>query len=127
MSLKSKDFFLMGTNKQFEFVLGKYQDALRAKAESKNSKPENLIKLDKWFHEQLPKKIKSRGKDAHLTHEEIVQCMKYKLTIGTFKAKLKDLIQMNTPRVVMDGTKKAFRAMTKRYFINCKSLIIINH
>ena len=64
---------MKGTHKQFEFVLGKYQEALRAKAEAKNSKPENLLKLDKWFHNDLPKKIKSRGKDAHLTHDEIVQ------------------------------------------------------
>ena len=131
MSLKSRDFFIRGTHKQFEFVLGKYQDALRAKAEAKNSKPENLLKLDKWFHNDLPKKIKSRGKDAHLTHDEIVQCMKWKLAMGTFRQKLKDLIQMNTPRfvftskanfcydncfsrVVMTETKKAFRTLEKR-------------
>ena len=60
--MKSGDFFLKGTNKQFEFVLEKYQEALRAKAESKKSKPETILKLDKWFHNDLPKKIKSRGK-----------------------------------------------------------------
>jgi len=114
MSLKSVDFFLKGTSKQFEFVFGKYQEALRAKAESKNSKPEIILKLDKWFHNDLPKKIKSRGKDAHLTHEEIVQCMKWKLHMSVFRQKLKDLIQMNTPRVVKDLTKKSFRAISKR-------------
>ena len=114
MSLKSSDFFQKGTHKQFEFVYEKYQEALRAKAESKNSKPEILLKIDKWFHNDLPKKIKSRGKDAYLTHEEIVQCMKWKLQMGVFRQKLKDLIQMNTPRVVMDLTKKSFRAISKR-------------
>ena len=114
MSLKSADFFLKGTSKQFEFVFGKYQEALRAKAESKNSKPETILKLDKWFHNDLPKKIKSRGKDAYLTHEEIVQCMKWKLHMSIFRQKLKDLIQMNTPRVVRDLTKKSFRAISKR-------------
>ena len=82
MSLKSRDFFLKGTHKQFEFVLGKYQEALRAKAEAMNSKPENLLKLDKWFHNDLPKKIKSRGKDAHLTHDEIVQGTRKMLKIS---------------------------------------------
>ena len=114
MSLKNVDFFQKGTSKQFEFVFGKYQEALRAKAESKNSKPETILKLDKWFHNDLPKKIKSRGKDAYLTHEEIVQCMKWKLHMGIFRQKLKDLIQMNTPRVVMNLTKKSFRAISKR-------------
>ena len=109
MSLKSTDFFLKGTHAQFDWVLGQYHNALRAKAEAKNSKPENLLKLDKWFHTDLPKKIKSRGKDAYITHEEIVQCMKWKLAMGKNSQKLKDLIQMNTPRVVMNDTKKAFR------------------
>ena len=112
--MKSRDFFLKGTHKQFEYALGKYQDALRAKCEAKNSKPENLIKIDTWYHNVLPKKIKSRGKDAHLTHDEIVQCMKWKLSMGKYNQKLKDLIQMNTPRVVMAETKKAFRALEKR-------------
>ena len=71
MSLNCVSFFERGTAEQFQWVLGKYEEALTAKAEKKNSKPEALIKLDKWFHNDLPKKIKSRGKDAHLTHEEI--------------------------------------------------------
>jgi len=114
MSLKSAQFFENGTNAQFEFVLSKYQEALQAKAESKKSNPDVLIKLDKWYQNELPKKIKSRGKEAHLTHEEIVKTIKWKLSRGKFRPSLKDLIQMNTPRVVMQETKKAFRAISKR-------------
>merc|ERR1712117_409954 len=114
MVLKSVQFFLSGTPKQFEFVLSKYQDALQAKADSKNSKSEVLLKLDKWYQNDLPKKIKSRGKESHLTHEELVQLIKWKLARGIFRPRLKDLIQMNTPRVVMQETKKAFRAIDKR-------------
>jgi len=114
MASKSAQFFESGTNKQFEFVFSKYQDALQAKADSKNSKSEILIKLDKWYQNELPKKIKSRGKEAHLTHEEIVQTIKWKLSRGQFRPRLKDLIQMNTPRVVMQETKKAFRAISKK-------------
>jgi len=115
MSLNCVSFFERGTAEQFQWVLGKYEEALTAKAEKKNSKPEALIKLDKWFHNDLPKKIKSRGKDAHLTHEEICKAMKWKQTRGVFQAKLRDLIQINTPRVVMDNTKKAFRSLGKRH------------
>merc|ERR1719204_1800984 len=114
MASNSAHFFMSGTTKQFDFVLTKYQDALRAKADSKNSKSEVLLKLDKWYQNELPKKIKSRGKEAHLTHEEIVQHIKWKLARGKFRPRLKDLIQMNTPRVVMQETKKAFRASDKR-------------
>jgi hypothetical protein len=42
-------FFETGTPAQFEFVLSKYDETLRAKAESKSSKPETLIKLDQWY------------------------------------------------------------------------------
>jgi len=114
MASNSAHFFMSGTTKQFDFVLSKYQDALQAKADSKNSKSEVLLKLDKWYQNELPKKIKSRGKEAHLTHEEIVQLIKWKLARGKFRPRLKDLIQMNTPRVVMQETKKAFRAIDKR-------------
>jgi hypothetical protein len=41
-------FFEEGTHAQFEFVLTKYDEALKAKANAKSSKPESLIKLDKW-------------------------------------------------------------------------------
>merc|ERR1712142_1157429 len=114
MASNSAHFFMSGTTKQFDFVLSKYQDALQAKADSKNSKSEVLLKLDKWYQNELPKKIKSRGKEAHLTHEEIVQLIKWKLARGKFRPRLKDLIQMNTPRVVMQETKKAFRAIDKK-------------
>ena len=33
---------------------------------------------------------------------------------GVFRPRLKDLIQMNTPRVVIQESKKAFRAIFKR-------------
>lgn len=49
-----------------------------------------------------------------MTHEELVQLIKWKLARGKFRPRLKDLIQMNTPRVVMQETKKAFRAIDKR-------------
>ena len=48
MASNSAHFFMSGTTKQFDFVLTKYQDALQAKADSKNSKSEVLLKLDKW-------------------------------------------------------------------------------
>jgi len=82
MASKTKDFFENGTSKQFEWVLKLYDQALRLKAENKSSKPENIIKLDKWYQNDLPKKIKSRGKDAHLTHEEMVSTIKWKLAVS---------------------------------------------
>lgn len=34
------------------------------------------------YQNELPKKIKSRGKDAHLIHEELVQTMKWKQAVS---------------------------------------------
>jgi len=107
MASKTKDFFENGTSKQFEWVLNLYDQALRLKAESKSSKPENIIKQDKWYQNDLPKKIKSRGKDAHLTHEEMVSTIKWKLARGKFRPNLTNLVMMNTPRVCMQETKKS--------------------
>jgi hypothetical protein len=35
------------------------------------------------YQKELPKKIKERGKDAFLTHDEIVQCIKWKLAVSS--------------------------------------------
>lgn len=114
MGSKTAEFFENGSSKQFEFVLTQYPEALQSMADSKKSKSETLIKLDKWFQNDLPKKIKSRGKEAHITHEEIVQTIKWKLARGKFRPRLKDLITMNTPRMVVQESKKSFRNLFKR-------------
>ena len=55
--MNTKDFFGKGTPNQYDFILAQYDQALRLKAESKSSKPENIIKQDKWYQNDLPKKI----------------------------------------------------------------------
>ncbi|XP_071443480.1 uncharacterized protein Amun isoform X1 [Hetaerina americana] len=104
-------FFTKGTSSQFEHMLRLYPEALRVKAERKTKKPEELIKLDNWFQNELPKKIKSRGKDAHLVHEELVQLMKWKQARGKFYPQLSYLVKVNTPRAVITETRRAFRKL----------------
>lgn len=41
-------FFAEGSASQFEHVLSLYPQALRLKADTKNKKSEELIKLDDW-------------------------------------------------------------------------------
>ncbi|KYM93452.1 hypothetical protein ALC62_15810, partial [Cyphomyrmex costatus] len=104
-------FFAEGTATQFDHVLKLYPQALRLKADHKSKKPEELIKLDNWYQNELPKKIKARGKDAHLNHEELVQTMKWKQIRGKFYPQLSYLVKVNTPRAVMAETKKAFKKL----------------
>lgn len=104
-------FFTHGNCKQFEFALSLYPQALKLKAKEKNKKPEELMKLDAWYQEELPKRIRARGKDAHLTHDELVQCMKWKLTRGKFYSQMINLVMINTPKAVATETRKALRKL----------------
>ncbi|XP_077296931.1 protein amun isoform X2 [Arctopsyche grandis] len=107
----SAQFFLSGDSRRFGRALKLYPQALRLKAEQRGKRPEELLKLDEWYQNELPKKIKSRGKEAHMVHEELVQLMKWKQTRGKFYPQLSYLVKVNTPRAVAQTTKKAFRKM----------------
>lgn len=104
-------FFAHGNTKQFDYCLKMYPQVLKLKAEKRSKKPEELIRLDEWYQNELPKRIKQRGKDAHMVHEELVQTMKWKQSRGKFYPQLSYLVKVNTPRAVMQETKKAFRKL----------------
>lgn len=42
----------------------------------------NIFIILHRYQNELPGKIKSRGKDAHLNHEELCQLMKWKQTVN---------------------------------------------
>lgn len=104
-------FFENGTTKQFEFCYKLYPQVLKLKAEKRSRKPQELIRLDEWYQNELPKLIKARGKDAHMVYDELVQTMKWKQSRGKFYPQLSYLVKVNTPRAVMQETKKAFRKL----------------
>ncbi|CAD7094017.1 unnamed protein product [Hermetia illucens] len=104
-------FFAYGNSKQFDYCLKLYPEVLKLKAEKRCKKPEELIRLDDWYQNELPRRIKQRGKDAHMVHEELVQTMKWKQSRGKFYPQLSYLVKVNTPRAVMQETKKAFRKL----------------
>lgn len=60
------------------------------------------------FHDTLPASIHAR-KDKHVTHEELVQITKWKLTRGKNRRQLLDLVRINTELAVKQTTQKAFR------------------
>jgi len=104
-------FFENGSTEQFEFCLKLYPQVLKLKAEAKAKKPQELIRLDQWYQNELPKIIKGRGKDAHLVYDELVQTMKWKQARGKVFPQLSYLVKVNTPRAVIQETKKAFRKL----------------
>ncbi|XP_037094214.1 uncharacterized protein LOC119114100 [Pollicipes pollicipes] len=104
---------------QFQFVFKLYPQALALKSQTKNKKPDELKKLDQWYHDELPKKILSRAKEGgYLTHEELVQTIKWKLARGKWRPRLRELVTMNTPRLVQLETKKAIRQLLKKDDLN---------
>ncbi|XP_053659325.1 secreted protein C-like [Anopheles marshallii] len=109
----SATFFQHGNSAQFDYVLKLYPKALKLKAETRGNgkKADKLLRLEKWYQNELPKVIKNRGRDAHLLHEELVQTMEWKQTRGKFYPQLSYLIKINTPRAVVMETKKAFRKL----------------
>uniref|UniRef100_A0A182R5L1 Uncharacterized protein n=1 Tax=Anopheles funestus TaxID=62324 RepID=A0A182R5L1_ANOFN len=109
----SATFFQHGNSAQFDYVLKLYPKALKLKAETRGNgkKADKLLRLEKWYQNELPKLIKNRGRDAHLLHEELVQTMEWKQTRGKFYPQLSYLIKINTPRAVVMETKKAFRKL----------------
>lgn len=62
------------------------------------------------YQETLPKNIHSR-KDIYLTHEELVQVTKWKLQRGKARARLLDLVRINTELAVKQATTKAFKKL----------------
>ncbi|XP_017015990.2 uncharacterized protein Amun [Drosophila takahashii] len=104
-------FFENGSTTQFEYCFQLYPQVLKLKAEKRCKKPQELIRLDQWYQNELPKLIKARGKDAHMVYDELVQSMKWKQSRGKFYPQLSYLVKVNTPRAVIQETKKAFRKL----------------
>ncbi|XP_077406363.1 uncharacterized protein LOC144038092 [Vanacampus margaritifer] len=87
-------------------VESKYWDVVEAKSKSK--KPGKLLHLDKWYQEELPTVISSRGDDKHVTLAEVVKLMEWKLTRGKFRPRLQQLASSNSEDAVARCSRKAF-------------------
>ncbi|XP_015924308.1 uncharacterized protein [Parasteatoda tepidariorum] len=106
------EFFTKASPAQWTYIFTKYKDVLKAKAAKRTKKggPEELIRMDAWYQEQLPKLIHSR-KELYITHEELVQLTKWKLMREKFRPNLIDLVRINTEKAVVTHSKKAFKRL----------------
>ncbi|XP_044289710.1 uncharacterized protein LOC123025224 [Varanus komodoensis] len=87
-------------------VLNVYQEVVAAKG----SKQKNLIALDNWYQEELPKSIMGR-EIKHLTKQELIKLMEWKLSRGKFRPRLQQLVATNAEEVVEQCTKKGFQLL----------------
>ncbi|XP_026171012.1 uncharacterized protein LOC113135310 [Mastacembelus armatus] len=86
-------------------VYEKYWGVVEAKAKGKT--PGKLLKLDKWYQEELPTLISSRS-DKHVTLSELEKLMEWKLTRGKFRPRLQQLVASNSEDTVEQCSRKAF-------------------
>lgn len=70
-----------------------------------------LEELDKFYVETLPKAIKERGSDPHLTKDELVKLMDWKLTRGKWRPRLLKFVSELSDEEVKDASRKAFKDM----------------
>lgn len=112
----SLQFFQKASPCQWSYLLTHYKEMMKMHAQKtrgfKKNGPEELVKLDNWFQETLPKIIHSR-KEVHVTRDELIQITKWKLIRGKARSRLLDLVRLNTDLAVKQATMKAFKKLPK--------------
>ncbi|XP_007659240.1 uncharacterized protein LOC103167439 [Ornithorhynchus anatinus] len=87
-----------------------WRAALRAYGEAvggRGGKRTGLPALDRWYQEELPAAIAGR-REKHLTRDELVRLMAWKLARGTFRPRLQQLVATNPSETVERCTRAAF-------------------
>lgn len=75
------------------------------------------------YQNELPKKIKSRGKDAHLNHEELVQTMKWKQIVSRWFLFLFFLVSSSCSiRISSIRTSVTLLLIRMNFFKSCNTL-----
>ncbi|KAI4630604.1 hypothetical protein J4E80_001542 [Alternaria sp. BMP 0032] len=76
--------------------------------------PEKLRDLDAQRYDIIRKAVAAQEEsEKHLTKEQVVTLVEWKLKHGTFRPALLGLVQSNTPEAVEKTTKKAYAALWK--------------
>lgn len=90
-------------------ALDAYEKVLRSKADTMKKKADAkaLVELDNWYQHELPVVIQGR-KTKFITHSELCKLMKWKLTRGKFRPRLTEMVQTNSPQIVLDASQSAF-------------------
>lgn len=112
--MNTTDFLMKGSAQSFSKVLKHYNDALKMKSALKKQKNgENLEQLDEWYQEKLGKLALSRA-PPHITGDELVRLMKWKLARGKFRPRLVELASSNSEEVVRSASKKGIALASKK-------------
>ncbi|KAL4740799.1 hypothetical protein BDV11DRAFT_184462 [Aspergillus similis] len=101
---------------------------LQRAAPSENEREENLdfvaeqvrefLELDEWRYDVLPALVadrrlgKERGGGGHLSREEVVRLMEWKLKHGVYRPTLLGMIRQNREKTISDTTASAFSSLS---------------
>ena len=86
----------------WEHARARYRDVLRASGE-------RLLELDRWYHDDLPRAIRSRS-PAHVDLVELVRVVEWKMHRGVYRARNLVLARANDPEEVVAASREAFAA-----------------
>ncbi|KAF1940860.1 hypothetical protein EJ02DRAFT_512828 [Clathrospora elynae] len=75
--------------------------------------PEKLRDLDTQRYATIPTQLASREGPEHLTKDEVVKLVEWKLKHGTFRPQLLALVQSNTSDLIERTTREALRLVEK--------------
>ncbi|XP_045119246.1 uncharacterized protein LOC123509140 [Portunus trituberculatus] len=107
------EFFKAGSCGEFKRVLLLYPEAVKVKAQQKaKKKGESLESLDKWIQNDLKTTADSRT-PPHVTREELVRLMEWKLARGKFRPRLVELAGSNEEEKVVTVTTEGLRLGAK--------------
>ncbi|KAL4751478.1 hypothetical protein BDW72DRAFT_192851 [Aspergillus terricola var. indicus] len=76
-----------------------------------------FLELDEWRYDVLPALVadrssdKARGGGGHLSREELVRLMKWKLKHGVYRPTLLGMIRQNQEKTISDTTASAFSSL----------------
>ncbi|CAL5229628.1 g12992 [Coccomyxa viridis] len=69
-----------------------------------------LTELERWFFDELPDAL-SKRKPMHLTSDELVKIVEWKLTRGKWRPKLLDYAKAHSEDTVREATASAFKSL----------------
>ncbi|XP_062508344.1 uncharacterized protein LOC134184625 [Corticium candelabrum] len=114
----SSTFFSSCESCRWKAVLKQYERVLETKAE-KSRKRQEMVYLDNWFQKELPSIILQRD-PKHVTRDELIRLMEWKLTRGKFRPRLSQLVKENSEELVVEVSTNAL----KKAAVDLKAAII---
>mmetsp|Transcript_55555 Transcript_55555/g.130115 ORF Transcript_55555/g.130115 Transcript_55555/m.130115 type:complete len:260 (+) Transcript_55555:302-1081(+) len=108
-SKAARSLFCKGTQEEWNSALSKYDETVKAVGKARKKEKE-LVKWDKWMRQELSPALETRG---CLSKEELAIVMNWKITRGTFRPLMNQLLA-NTEKLAVVSTKLAVSRLQEK-------------